>query len=165
MGTHGAAGLRTVLGSVTSSVIAKTNIPVLAIPEDSTFQDFRNIVYATDIREADVLCLDQLLEFVKQVQATIHVVHVSGPDDSPTTKEWEDLKSAFWKEIKMDEVEFTVVKAEDIAQGLEAYIGENKPNLVAMLTEHRNFFDRIFHPSLTRRMAMHATTPLLAFHA
>ena len=165
MGTHGAAGIRTILGSVTSSIVAKTDIPVFAIPENATFRAFRNIVYATNIREADVICLDQLMEFAKQVDATIHVVHVSNSEESPIGKEWADLKSAFWKEIKMEEVEFTIVKAEDVAQGLEAYIVENEPDLVAMLTAHRSFFDRIFHPSLTRRMAMHAKTPLLAFHA
>ena len=35
--------------------------------------------------------------------------------------------------------------------------------MLAMVTYKRKFWDRIFHPSLTKRMSYHTKIPLLAF--
>lgn len=164
MGTHGASGIRSILGSITASIVQKADIPVFAIPIKSSFNEFRNIVYATDLNMADVECLDQLLDFNKHVQAKITVVHISTEKGGIDNREWDELKSAFWKEIKMEEIEFALVESDGAAHGLEQYLKEHKPDLVAMLTKHRSFLNRIFNPSLTKHLAMHTEVPLLAFH-
>jgi hypothetical protein len=38
-------------------------------------------------------------------------------------------------------------------------------NMLAMTTHHRNFFQRIFNISLSKKLAFHTKIPILAFHA
>jgi nucleotide-binding universal stress UspA family protein len=53
MGTHGASGIKKlVVGSNTNGVIGSSKVPVLAIPEHAEFKGFRNIIYASDLKNS-----------------------------------------------------------------------------------------------------------------
>jgi len=78
MGTKGAGSLETkLIGSNTVRVIEKAEIPVLAIPEQSTFKAFKKIAYATDYRDPDTESISRLSEFASLFNAEIIVVHVA----------------------------------------------------------------------------------------
>jgi nucleotide-binding universal stress UspA family protein len=54
MGTHGASGLKKVMmGSNTTAVIGSSTIPVLAIPKAGEFKSFRNVIYASNLKNTE----------------------------------------------------------------------------------------------------------------
>jgi len=59
----------------------------------------------------------------------------------------------------------TQVFSERFEDSLQEYIRENQIDILAMITYPRSFWNRIFHPSITKRMSYHTQIPLLAIPA
>ena len=53
----------------------------------------------------------------------------------------------------------------EFEESIEKYASENDVDMLVMVTYQRSFWDRIFHPSITRRMSYHTHIPLLAIPA
>jgi len=55
------------------------------------------------------------------------------------------------------------IKSDTLLHGLETYIQENGIDMLLMCRPQRNLFERIFHSSATKKVALHSTVPLLVF--
>lgn len=163
MGTTGASGFNKVIGSITSGVINKSEIPVLAIPKDAPFRPISKIVYASNFKPEDYKCIEQLTAFANYFDAHVTCLHISDEDDGHELQT-EELQEYFWQEMARQKLDIQMMREDDFEKAINKYIRENDVDLLAMLTQKRNFFQRIFDKSNTRRMAMHAEIPLLAFH-
>jgi nucleotide-binding universal stress UspA family protein len=161
MGTHGASGLKkVVLGSNTTSMIAISAIPVLAVPEDATFRGFRNIVYATDMRNLKKE-LKLLIPYAEIFGSCIHIIHVaaSGKDVADIEEKMEQVI----EKCGYDKIVNIVLADTDIDDAIAQYVSINKADLLAMFTHNPTFYEKLFDRSCTRRMAFHSRVPLLAF--
>ena len=164
MGTQGASGVEGVLlGSNTSNVIGKASSPVLAVPNNAKFHGLNRIVYASDWMNRDTLALHQLIEFAKPFGACIDVVHVIGENETVNPSKEEKARTTLMGKIDYDKVEFHLQPADDVTAGINSYLEKSGADLLAMLTLKRNFFEKIFKRSLTKKLAMHTNIPLLAF--
>ncbi len=164
MGTLGADGFKKLVGSNTANVIEHTQIPVIAVPEKAAFTDIRNILYASDLRFDDYKYIDQLVLLAKALHATITCLHITETGHPLNSQKLHELQRYFREEMHMEYLQFAELSSEDIYEGLTKYIDDNKVDMVAMLTRKRNLLERIFHKSMTRKMAYHTHIPLLAFH-
>ena len=161
MGTHGASGLRKViLGSNTTSMIAVSSIPVLAVPEHAAFKGFRNIVYATDMKNLKKE-LKLLIPYARIFGSTIHIVHVSASGNDVSALE--EKMDGIVEKCGYDNVVNMVLADEDVDDAIDQYVSINKADLLAMFTHNPTFYERLFDRSQTRRMAFHSRVPLLAF--
>jgi nucleotide-binding universal stress UspA family protein len=161
MGTHGASGIRkVVVGSNTNGVIGSSKVPVLAIPEHAEFKGFRNIIYASDLKNFSKE-LATISPYVKKFDSTLHVVHVvkSGKDVPEIEEKVEGLAA---KAGHKDAVVMIFADG-SIDEGIEQYIGLAKADLLAMFTHRLTFYEKLMDSSVTRRMAFHSRVPLLAF--
>jgi nucleotide-binding universal stress UspA family protein len=161
MGTHGASGLKKVLiGSNTAAMIAASSIPVLVVPRDAAFKGFRNIVYATDMRNLKKE-LKILIPYAEIFGATIHVIHVasSGREVDPI----EEKMAGIIDKCGYGEIVNIVLADTDVNDAIAQYASINKADLVAMFTHNPTFYEKLFDRSRTRKMAFHSKIPLLAF--
>ena len=77
MGTRGASGLKKyILGSNTTSVIEVSPVPVLAVPEQGDFKNFKNVVYATDLKHVQKE-LKTLIPYLEKFDSTVHLLHIT----------------------------------------------------------------------------------------
>lgn len=164
MGTHGASGLKRILGSNTALVSEKCKSPVLAVPEEAQYTGISHIVYATDLKSEDYQYIDQLLYISSRFSARITLLHVSKPGEEPDKVRIEDLKSYFWRELAMENIHFEIVTSDRVEEGIEGYLDAHEADILAMLKQRRNIIERIFNPSLTKRMTFHPKIPILTFH-
>jgi nucleotide-binding universal stress UspA family protein len=167
MGTSGAGALTgMILGSNASTVLQGVKCPVLVVPEDAEFEGFKRIVYASDMKEVNRPAVKMLVDFAKHFDSELHVLHVLGAKDLLTPEQANSFRDQFLKAAHYDKVSFHILDAEDdtIVHTIDEYMDSNDVEVVAMLTHSRSFFDKLFHPSLTKRFAVHAHKPLLAFH-
>lgn len=167
MGTHGTGALEgMLLGSNTTAVLQRVTCPVLVIPDDAEFQGFKKIVYASDMHEINAKAIQVLVHFASYFAAEIHVLHIVTNKDKLTPEQVDAYRKQFSFESGYVPVVYHIVDALDhsVAHAIEAYIEENKIDIVAIVTHHRKFFDKLFHPSITKKLAVHAKQPLLAFH-
>lgn len=170
MGTRGKGGRMTeFFGSVTKKVIEKAKVPVLAIPEHSVFLGINYInrlIYATDFSESDFKSIRKLITMVRPFDMKVYCVHICQDSDNPLDKvKMESLKKHFENEYGDCEVFCDLIENNDVAKGLEEYIDEKDMDMLAMTLSKRGLIERLFNPSLTKKMFYHSEIPLLVFHS
>jgi len=69
------------------------------------------------------------------------------------------------KQYHQDTLTATQLFGNNFEDTLQEYILANRIDVLAMITYPRNFWDRLFHPSITKRMSYHTQIPLLAIPA
>lgn len=166
MGTHGSGqAMDKVWGTNTANVIKNAHCPVLAIPEGADFKGVHNIAYATDFDEKDTELLYQLTLVAVAIKAKLHCVHVNRTDYPYQVDAEEKFKKAFETNFQDLPVTFSTWSAATIEDGLETFCRVNKIDVLAMLTHHKTFWDKVFGgKSMTKAMTMRTKLPLLAFH-
>jgi nucleotide-binding universal stress UspA family protein len=167
MGTKGATGISEIfIGTNTASVIEATMCPVMAIPEKAVYKNINRILYATDYNTIDFDSVRKLAEIAGLFNASIVLLHVAS--DAFTTIDEAGMIEAFAQKIKQEiaypDISYRLVESSDILNSLNSTIQSMNIDLVAMTTRKRNFFEKYFSNSMTKKMAYHTSIPLLAFH-
>jgi nucleotide-binding universal stress UspA family protein len=161
MGTRGASGLtKAVMGSNTNSVIEVSHVPVLAVPEKADFKGFRNVVYASDLRNLEDE-LQILTRYIERFGSTIHLLHIVPPGDQVDVVEAK-IESVL-KRFTYKNIITLVLVDNDIDSALDQYVELSRADALAMFTHEIGFFEKVFDRSMTRKMAFHSRVPLLAF--
>lgn len=164
MGTTGASGLQEILvGSNTASVIGKSDIPVLIIPPSSAYKEARHILYSSDYTEPEFPAVSRLMFFAELFDARVTILHVKTASD----KYFDSGQNFFVRNRdNISHEDITIVNKEDmeVTEAIEKQIAENQVDMLVMAKHSRSFFDRLFHRSLSKRMAYHTTIPLLILH-
>ncbi|MEQ8910349.1 MAG: universal stress protein [Vicingaceae bacterium] len=165
MGTKGASGLAEVfVGSRTSEMIRSVKTPVLAIPEDATFNPPKRILFAADEKLIDrKVDMDILKEIANKHHSTIDALYISDSDENKET-----IEKFIDYELNLNFVdiphELRMKRGDNVEKAIQEYT-ENYPiDLVAMITTKGNLFHNIFHKSVTKRVVMHTKMPLLVMH-
>lgn len=161
MGTKGASGItKYVLGSNTVSVMDASRIPVLAVPARAQFKNFKNIVYAADLKflESEVHTMKPIL---KLLDATLHVLHVCDK-----TKNGEQLQldvKNILRQVDYRKSTVMIKSGKPVDRTIDSYVKELKADMVTMFTHKRTAYENLFHRSMTKKMAFQSHVPLLAF--
>jgi nucleotide-binding universal stress UspA family protein len=166
IGTRGASNvIEKLFGSVTSQVIERVSCPVLAVPVDANFREFKHILYATNFEEEGLNLPEWLIKTAKSFSANISCVHVNQHPSDP----WTRLEVALKKEIltsgiEPDLLKMYVLHEPRVWESLQQFIYKNEVDLMAILPHKHSFFERLFQSSLTRRAALEIGIPLLVLH-
>jgi nucleotide-binding universal stress UspA family protein len=161
MGTTGASGITEVLiGSNSASVVAKTKIPVLVIPPSIPYKDLEKIVYATDYNEPEFSSFLRLIYYAELFDCPLDVIHVKSDNDKYFNSENNFFKK-HRDEISYPKLQFITLEKGDVINSINTYIDDHHADLLVMAKHNRHFFDRLFHRSLSKKMAFHTHIPLL----
>lgn len=168
MGTQGASGLKKLLvGSTTSKLIEKADIPVLAVPENFTFKKPAKIGYASDLINVDGE-IQEAIKFARFFDAIVEIFHiypvypkvVSIADVQP-----DELVLQMKRLYHYDKINFHFVHTNgenEVKKGVNLYAEAYKPDLLLMFTHKRDFIDKVFDKSQTIEVAYSVHVPLLA---
>jgi nucleotide-binding universal stress UspA family protein len=166
MGTKGATGLsQFFIGSVTASVIRKSDVSVLAIPENFTFEKLEKIIFATDYEGiSNKKTLQPLFELARMFDAKVIMFHAIEAKE-PIAAYIEELQ--VWKaEKNFHHVKHTnsIATCENIPDGILDFAGENEAELIAIIPHTYTFFENLLHRSISKQIAFESKTPILALH-
>lgn len=169
MGTQGASHLKEVFwGSVTGGLIAKTTIPVLAVPMHYAMQQPDSIVFATNHFEKNTRQISRFIELARLFKAVVHVV-VFIDTDTGSVFEYVDYQKkladylTFIKKAYPD-ITFTgqLLEGRKFEMTLEEYDRKNGIDMIVMITYHKSFWEKLMKRSITKKMAFHSKIPVLA---
>lgn len=164
MGTQGEhTTLEKLFGSVTSEVIQRTKCHVLAIPEEATLDKLQIMAFATDLKEADPYMVWEFTKILEPFTPILHCVHVESDTDLEKVLDMKDLEAFFSHHAPALQIQFHQMKGQDLATALNEFAETFDVDLLVMTTPRRNFFERLFHKSHTRKMALQAKVPLFIF--
>lgn len=161
MGTHGASGIARLFGNNTSILIAKSFIPVLAVPPNYRYRALKQILYASDLKNP-LNELKRLLPLAAAFGASIDVFNLSytaGEDEARLFKKLTgetEYKALRFVQLKRD-------PGESVLHQLQEFLQYRKPDLTVMFHEKKGFFESIFGSSNTEKLSYSLITPLLAF--
>jgi nucleotide-binding universal stress UspA family protein len=161
MGTKGATGLAaTFFGSTTEKVMNDCNSVVIAIPEDCKYQPIKKILFITEFKTEEIEVLKKALAIAKVFHSHVDCLYAK-PKENPV----DDAIVHDWKVMFSNhDVSFHCIESDDKEGLILEFIPLYHINMLAMTTHHRNFFQRIFDVSLSRKLAFHTNIPILAFH-
>ncbi len=166
MGTLGASNLtRTLFGSNTASVIEKSHCPVLCIPAGCTFKVAERILFATNFSYDDIKGILKLMPLVNAFKSEIIITHI---DTTPENDANNSSMEKFVAEVKLvtgyARISQKIVNDHTVSMGLESIIQELTIDLLALATHRRNFFEKFYNPSLTKKISLYTKIPILVFH-
>ena len=165
MGTKGATHqLDAFLGSATTQVIQEVQVPVLAIPSQAPWASVQRIGLATDFKHESSINLARLGMVARALEAELHCVHVADLDVLPNLDNLLELEARYRKETAYERVHLHLLSDTQVAPALSQFVTDQQIDLLAVTTHRRSLFQRLFHKSLTRKLALEARIPLLAFH-
>jgi nucleotide-binding universal stress UspA family protein len=165
MGTRGALGLReTLLGSNTAAAAKSLSCPLLVVPAGAAYMGIKSIVFATDYKELEnSRALRPLVAIAEEHGAEIKVLNVLDRGKVTTVEQgYEGFRVE--QELAGIRHDYDFIEEDDKAEGIDLYLKERKPDLLAMVERKSGFFRSIFHTSITKKMAFHTHVPMLVLH-
>lgn len=170
MGTHEADQKSTsILGSITESAIKKLNVPVLAIPENYKFvgeENLQKIVYLTNFDESDFASIKKLMRFTRLFDMSIHCIHIGPKNDKWENLKMEGLKEYFHKVYENEMVECHILDNKpDILHAIDKYVTESGINIISLTHKKRKLIEKVFKPSVAKKVFYHSEIPLMVFHS
>ena len=167
IGTRGAGKSSAVFGSTATRLMAKTDIPVIAIPEKAHIsENIHRITFATDYAVTDADAITQLSALASAFDAQINVLHISDSDTPPA--EQSTLMKAFMEKVNAEttysNLSFQLLSGENPGKRLEEYIHAHNTDMIVMSTHLRNMLERLLTGSLTKQIALKTQIPLIVFH-
>ena len=149
------------MGTTTAYTIKESDIPVLAVPSDAKFEWIKDILFPTAITWAENLsdpekkALEWLSMFSLFFQeSNIHFLHVR--------KNANEL-DLIYKDKAMPKFDFTVSHANSVEEGILDNLKRTNSDIIVFYKPHRQFWERLFHSSITRKLLFQSRTPLLIF--
>ncbi|MBS1515956.1 MAG: universal stress protein [Bacteroidetes bacterium] len=165
MGTKGASGLEEVLiGSNAYSVLAKSKIPVLVIPEKAEYNGFQNILYAVDLTGSELPAVKKAEELLNFEKSDLTFLHLSGELEDDLTNDEKVFFDELRNEMKNISCKFEFAKCVEIAHCVEELLKKLKSDLLIVSKKKRDFLGNLFHKSVSKKLACHTDVPLLALH-
>ncbi len=167
MGTEGPHNLFEFFsGSKTYNAARKTDVPLLLIPAKCMYRDITNIAYAYDYIREGTLPVEQLIPFVKTMNAKLTVVEVLEEAHSDIVldelRDWQTvLKGKYGQEVPLI---FDTLRSTEVPQAINSYINQRQPDVVAVCSIHRNFISALFHKSIFKTLSVISDIPIFAFH-
>lgn len=159
MGTFGATGWDSFfIGTNSASVVTEVNVPVLCIPAEAPFNSIKTIGFTTRFRTKDKKALQSVLELAHNAKAIVKCLYVKTSESDvakETIAKWEE-------EFKSAPIEFFVIESDDIQATILDFIKYKELDVLTLLPYKRGFFEGIFKPSLTKKLATYFEIPILS---
>lgn len=164
MGTRGKGGKRFLEGSLVKSVMTRCDVPMLFIPNGYNWRESKEVVYATDFSENDIITIDRIFKILKPYKPHIHVIHFMEDTDNPNESiQMEQLEQAFLKKEFEGEIHFQLVHTDNAPQALKIFCERNDISLSSFIAYRKGFFDFMFKEKLDKDAFFNLNIPMLTF--
>lgn len=164
MGTRGKGGKRFLEGSLVKNVMTKCDVPMLFIPEGYNWRESKEVVYATDFSENDIITIDRIFNILKPYKPHIHVIHfVENSESQDEAIKMEKLEKAFLEKDFEGEIHFQLVHTTNAPQALKIFCERNDISLSSFIAYRKGFFDFIFRDKINKDDFLSLNIPMLTF--
>lgn len=167
IGLGGETDLKKVLyGSITNNLLMNSSIPVLAISRRVDYRSPKTLLFATDMRDQDLMYIKMMREFSLDIGVSLRFIHIT--DENPEKIQPERISNfndTIRNITKNPNSELTVFKASSFPEGITSYIKDDKHTFLVMPRYRKRFFEWLLSNSTIRSVAQMAAVPLLMLPA
>lgn len=164
MGISGKSDLdRLMTGSITARMLEKCRLPLLLVPEETVVgREIKTIVFATDLKDIDMIPAAQLYSFLDVFKAEVHVVN-AGPakvhEYVPESRR--EAVDGLHKLLDKYRSSFYYIDGDNVVDSVLTFAGEHHASMIIAIPKKHSFLSGIFHKSVSKRMAYNSQIPLL----
>ena len=156
MGTKGGHGIASaILGSTTTHVVEKTDIPVFVVPHEYDGRPMKKMGLAINLLTINSTYIDQAIDLSVMMNMPLTCFHID-TDHSPKVIG----KLDGWKETYSPSVHFDSWKNHYVMDGISEYVEKNNIDLLVLITRKHSFLGNLFRVSRTKQMTLHTTVPV-----
>lgn len=164
LGSSGPTLEKFLTGSPLASLLHNIEYPVLVVPENVPFQNYRRILLACDLTDLGA-GLPQSLPLLKDLRlhfgSRFDVLTVETP--GVVADEQAVFESEAWKEpFKELYPEVHFIRTRKVDDGIREYLLQNEADLVMVFPKKHRLFE--FHVSQSRKIAKHSPIPVMSLH-
>ncbi|MEJ5963323.1 universal stress protein [Pedobacter immunditicola] len=142
-------------GSITSHLITKSQVPVIAVPDNYRETKIEKVTYASDMNNIDKE-LKLVLEFSQSINAELEVLHFKTPGDELIKSTAPDFPGKF--HVENLNYEKTLI------ENIDGVIKQSDTSMLIMFTQQkRTFFEKLFVSSISAEYASIIDIPILVF--
>ncbi len=162
LGCRGETALENfLLGSNAYEVVKHISAAIMVVPKHTKFKKPEKIVFATDLKDIKV---DKVVEPLRDLSHYFHAdllfVNVM-ENDYVNRLEAESKIASHFEGLNLS---FNFIEGEDVSNGILKFMEENDADIVTLVRHNESFFERLFHPSVTRKMILQPEHPMLILH-
>lgn len=166
MGITGKSHLKEVLiGSNTLKIAQRDVCPVLIVPSQAKFNGIKNVALASDFKEVEVITpvtyLKAVLDFFKP---QLHIVNVNSEIHVALNEELREERAWLAEQFSAYNPEFYFITTFDFEETIEQFVKDKNIDIVITVPRNHSFYDSVFKPSATKKLAFHSSVPVLAAH-
>ena len=150
-----------IFGSTTVHVIEKSDIPILAIPAETSYRPIKNVLFPTttsqisELSQHEIDAIVWVHEFLGiEINPKINIVHITNKPD---------VADISLKHFPLDEMNFSISHSPSIEEGILNYLSDDEMSILAIYKPHRGFWSGLFHASVTNKLLYKSKIPLLVF--
>ncbi len=160
MGTTGYSDFeKKIFGTNTINAITSLKVPILSVPNHFKFNGINKLGFTTIFNEKDKDALYYLSEIATRHNARIQCIHISKDG------KYNEKALANWKEeFKNEPIDFIVEVNPEPVNAVLKFIEDGKFDLLTVVSRNKGFFDNLFSPSITKKLASKNSVPLFVFH-
>lgn len=161
MGTQGASGVKeVVLGSNAANIMKHSTKPLVLVPANHTTEQFKTILFATDLKFIKGYeTIQPLHRIAKESGAKLEILHLSKEKGTTDEHAKEELRldTVFSDIPHQFHFQDQTIPEDDILD----YSHKVSADLIVVVSRSHNFFSRLLHRSVSRKLSMHSDIPVL----
>lgn len=163
LGTTGASGAKELLvGSTAGKFINQVKATMYIVPQDAEFKPFSNILYTTNLEhEEKENVLQPLTELLNRFNGSLRILHATETEEELASYQSRELDKLLDWYKGHDAQYIQHCAGEKIDECISDYMNTHNIDLLAMVPRHYNIVERLFHYSVSRKMAYHSHIPIL----
>lgn len=162
IGSHGASGLKELIGSNTQRVVRYSKSPVLVVKDSLKKNAIQNIVFASNFEEEAHQPFQKVTQFAELVKAQIHLLYVNMPFQFKETDEIESVMQNFLKKCPRGTCSINIYNALNEERGIQKFAEKINADLIALTTHGKTGFIKMISPSITESLVNHSNLPVLS---
>lgn len=164
MGSSGASGFKEIIvGSNTEKVVRHSDVPVLVVKKGSGNLEIKHIVFASDYGDESKNRFQDVIDFAKIFDATLHLLYVNTPHNFNTTKDINEKISNFIEDFDLDTFDISIYNDISVEKGILNFANDIDADIIALNTHGRSGLSQLFNGSIGQELANHALKPVLTF--
>ena len=164
MATHKAGKLERLLGSLPEYALEHCKAPLLLVPDKVSFRPLRKLAFATDLKEYKrEEVLHKLGYLAASFQTEVVILNVHTGKNELSGSEMQELEH-IRQELQGLDYRLELIEGDDPQEEILEYVEEEEVDMVAAIPRKHNFFESLFHSSVSKKLAMETRVPMLAIH-
>lgn len=162
MGTRGRHNtLERFWGSTATAVLEHAPCHVMVVPEHAPYQKIEQVGYATDLAEADPYHIWEAGKILDAFSPVIRCAHVNLEQSVEHALDLNGLGHFFDNHAPALQITFHTLQGGQVAPALDQFIDQFGLDLMVMYAPGHSWWQRLFHHSETKAMALRAQVPVL----